>query len=202
MGRPNYLNQIKARIQSSHKGSIFVATDFADITDVAKVGVCLSRLATEGLICRVMRGVYNYPEYSKASNEYMNPSADKVAHAIARNFGRTIVPCGDTALYMLGLTAQVPTIWIYVSNGTYKEYSFDRTTIKFKRTTNRDISGMSYKTTLIIQALKALGKENIDAGILDKLNYKLSVKEKKQMLAEAKSATSWVYEYIKKLCIK
>ncbi|MDR1409275.1 MAG: DUF6088 family protein [Oscillospiraceae bacterium] len=194
MSRPNYLNEIKARIQASDKGSVFVATDFADITDVAKVGVCLSRLEAEGLIRRVMRGVYDYPEYNRLLDEYVAPSADKVAHAIARNFGWTIVPCGDTVLNILELSIQVPTIWLYVSDGTYKEYSFDNTTIKFKRTTNKDISGMSYKTALIIQALKALGKEHIDGGVLDKLSRKLSAKEKKQMTAEAKSATSWVYE--------
>ena len=117
-----------------------------------------------------------------------------------RNFGWTIVPCGDTALNLLGLSTQVPSQWVYVSDGAYKEYSFDNTVIKFKRTTNKEVSKLSYKTALTIQALKALGKDNVSEQIICRLKKALCEEDKEKMLTEAKSATSWVYEYIKAIC--
>ena len=124
MERSNYLNEIRQKIIESEKGTVFVASDFADISDNMKVGVCLSRLEKEKLLRRIMRGVYEKPEYNNFLQEYLEPAPDKVANAIARNYGWTIVPCGDTALNLLGLSTQVPAIWLYVSDGPYKEYSF------------------------------------------------------------------------------
>ena len=162
--------------------------------------MALLRLADEGLVKKILFGVYYKPEYNELLGETVAPSPNKVAHALARNFGWTIVPCGDTALNLLGLSTQVPSQWVYVSDGAYKEYSFDNTVIKFKRTTNKEISKLSYKTALTIQALKALGKDNVSEQIICRLKKALSEEDKEKMLTEAKSATSWVYEYIKVIC--
>ena len=200
MKRPNYLSQIRNIIAKSESGSVFVSTDFTDITDKKTVNMALLRLADEGLVKKILFGVYYKPEYNELLGETVAPSPNKVAHALARNFGWTIVPCGDTALNLLGQSTQVPSRWVYVSDGAYKEYSFDNTVIKFKRTTNKEISKLSYKTALTIQALKALGKGNVSEQIICRLKKALSEEEKKRMLTEAKSATSWVYEYIKVIC--
>ena len=200
MKRPDYLNQIRANIEKAENGSVFVSTDFTDITDKKTVNMGLIRLADEGLIKKILFGVYYKPEFSKLLGEAVAPSPNKVAHALARNFGWTIVTCGDTALNLLGLSTQVPSQWIYVSDGAYKEYTFDNTTIKFKRTTNKEISKVSYKTALTIQALKALGKENITGQVILRLKKILTDEEKEKMLAESKSATSWVLEFIKVIC--
>ena len=119
---------------------------------------------------------------------------------MARKFGWTIVPCGDTALNMLGLSTQVPAVWLYVSDGTYKEYTYGKTVIRFKRTTNKEISKISYKTALVIQAVKALGKENITDEIKNKIASTTTDEEKAKMFAEAKYATSWIYDVIKEIC--
>ena len=185
---------------NSPDGSVFTTVDFADVIENSRVGVILSRLEEDGVIRRVMRGIYDKPVYNDFLKEYIAPSPSLVAEALARNFGWTIVPCGDTALNILGLSTQVPAAWSYVSDGTYKEYTYDNTTIKFKRTTNKEISKLSYKTALIVQALKALGKDNIDDTIINKLKNDLTAEEKTTALLEAKAATSWIYEYIKQIC--
>ncbi|MBR6647690.1 MAG: hypothetical protein IKL09_09285 [Clostridia bacterium] len=193
-------NIIKTRIMNSPDGSVFSTVDFADVIENSRVGVILSRLEEDGVIRRVMRGIYDKPVYNDFLKEYIAPSPSLVAEALARNFGWTIVPCGDTTLNILGLSTQVPAAWSYVSDGTYKEYTYDNTTIKFKRTTNKEISKLSYKTALVVQALKALGKDNIDDTIINKLKNDLTDEEKATALLEAKAATSWIYEFIKQIC--
>lgn len=200
MSRPNYLGEIKNRILAEKIGAVFVAADFTDLTDKAIANVVLTRLESEGIIRRVLRGVYDKPEYNEFLKEYVAPIPDNIAHALARNYGWTIVPCGDTALNLLGLSTQVPATWVYVSDGTYKEYTYDKTTIQFKRTTNKEVSKLSYKTALTIQALKALGKDKIDDTVLARLRKLLTADEKQTMLLEAKTATSWIYEYIRQIC--
>lgn len=200
MERPAILSQIKNDIQRAEVGTVFVPIDFVLLTDKKTASVCLTRLETEKVVSKIMRGVYYKPEYNDFLGEYVAPEPDAVAHALARNYGWTIVPCGDTALNLLGLSTQIPAAWVYVSDGTYKEYTYEQTTIKFKRTTNKEISKLSYKTALVVQALKALGKDNVDDTVLTKLKNNLADSEKQALLTEAKAATSWIYEYIKLIC--
>ena len=200
MEKQTNLSIIRDRIRQSEYGMVYVAVDFVDICDKTKINAYLARLAEEGLIRRVMRGVYYKAEYNEMLGEYVTPAVDNVAQALARNFGWTIVPCGDAALNILGLSTQVPATYVYVSDGTYKEYTFHNITIQFKRTTNREVSKLSYKTALIIQALKALGKDRIDDSIITRLQSILAAEEKAIMLLEAKTATAWIYDYIKQIC--
>ena len=198
--RKTNLSILRNKVAEAEIGTVFVASDFVDISDKSSINTSLTRLEEEKLIRRVMRGVYYKAEYNDFLQEYVSPLPDKVAHALARNFGWTIVPCGDTALNLLGLSTQIPAAWVYVSDGTYKEYSYENTTIKFKRTTNKEISKLSNKTALVVQALKALGKENVTDTVMGKLRNNLTDKEKSNLLTESKAVTSWIYEYIKQIC--
>ena len=200
MPREKYLEAIKERISKEADGSVFVLSDFSDIAEASAVRKAITRIENDKTLIRIMRGVYYKPEYNALLGEAVAPSPDAVAHAIARNFGWTVVPCGDTALNLLGLSTQVPSQWVYVSDGAYKEYSFDNTVISFKKTANKEISNVSYKTALVIQALKAYGKENITNEILNRLQKALSNEEKQQMFIESKSVTAWIYEYIRAIC--
>ena len=194
------LSIIRDRINQSENGTVFVAVDFVDVSDKTNINAYLARLVDEGLVRRVMRGVYYKPQFSEFLNEVTVPSVDKVAHAIARNFGWTIVPSGEAALNYLGLSTQVPAIYVYVSDGAYKEYSYGNTTIEFKKTTNKEVSKLSYKTALVVQALKSLGKDNIDDIVISRLRTLLTDSEKETMLDEAKATTAWIYEFIKSIC--
>ena len=200
MPREKYLEAIKERISKAADGSVFVLSDFSDIAEASAVRKAITRIENDKTLIRIMRGVYYKPEHNALLGEVVAPSPDAVAHAIARNYGWTIVPCGDTALNLLGLSTQVPSQWVYVSDGAYKEYSFDNTVIQFKHTTNKEISKVSYKTALIIQALKAPGRDNITEQTIVRLKKLLTYDEKFKMLTEAKSATSWVYEMIRVIC--
>ena len=123
MKRTISISQIEDRIRNSPKGTIFVTSDFTDLASLDAANKALLRLEKAGLIRRIIFGVYEYPEYNEFLGEYVEPSPDMVAHTLARKFGWTIVPCGDTALNMLGISTQVPAVWLYVSDGTYKEYT-------------------------------------------------------------------------------
>ena len=163
--------------------------------------MCLSRLHENGTIEKVKRGVYMKPRYSMLLNRSVPPREDAVAKAIARNYGWTIVPCGDTALNMLGLSTQIPAVWLYVSDGPYKTYETDGIRFQFKHTDRKnELIGVSKTTALIIQALRALGKEQIDSQTISALSKKLNAAEKQQVLKESRYITAWIYEAIKEIC--
>jgi hypothetical protein len=200
MNQASPIEQIRERIKNSEHGSIYVPSDFTDLADYSTVKVGLSRLVESGMLRRVIRGIYEYPEYSDFLKEFVSTSAHKVALALARNYSWTIVPDGDTALNQLGLSTQVPAEWTYVSNGPYKKYSFNKTTIRFKRTASKDILKLSYKSALLVQAIKATGKERLDAAYMKNIARLMTVGEKSAILAEGQYMTAWIYDLVKKIC--
>jgi len=203
MNRPNYLRQVNDRINEAEPGAVFIPSDFFDIAEPVKVNMCLNRLTEGGDLNRVMHGVYAKPRFSKLLNASVPPRSDNIAKAIARNYGWTIVPCGDTALNLLGLSTQVPASVMYVSDGPYKEYSADGITLKFKRTNNKnEIVAVSYKTALMIQALKALGKDNVSDSVLLKLSKVLDYTDKQKALSESQRITAWVQKCVKRVCME
>lgn len=197
MEREMFLRDIEKRIETAPQGTVFVTSDFTDIASAQTANRALQRLENDGKIRRILRGVYEYPRYSSFLNEPIAASPDKVAEAIARNHGWRIVPSGDTALNMLGLSTQVPGTWSYMSDGPYKKYRFGNITMNFKRTAHKELTGMSDKTALIIQALKALGKDNVTDDRIFRIASLLTGKEKRDMLREARHTTAWIYEMIK-----
>lgn len=100
----------------------------------------------------------------------------------------------------LGLSTQVPAKWSYISDGPYNHFEFGSVELEYKHRNNKDISGLSYKTVLVIQAIRALGKDNIDDTAISSISGCLSDEEKVCLQKEAQQATAWVYKYIKAIC--
>lgn len=201
MKRPDYLKQIRERINQAETGAVFIPSDFADIAETAKVNMCLKRLKESGELTNLKRGVYMKPRHSTLLDQPVPARSDDVAKAMTRNFGWTIIPCGDTALNLLGLSTQVPAVWSYVSDGPYRNYTVDGIKLQFKHTDRKsEIIGLSEKTALVIQALRAIGKENITPKDIKKLSGKLDEAEKSRLLLEGQRAAAWIYEAIKRIC--
>lgn len=195
-----YAKLIRKRIEEAKDGTIFINSDFADIAEAETIRRTLNRLVSKQEIRRLLNGIYEKPKYSTFLQEYVTPDPNEVAQALARNYHWSIAPCGNTALNLLGLSTQVTAVWSYISDGPYRAYDMNLTRIEFKHRTNKEITGLSYITALVIQAFKALGKDNVDETVVDILSAKLSNEDKAAMLREATESTDWIYETIKKIC--
>jgi hypothetical protein len=200
MSEEAYSEQILKRIQKSGKGSVFSPADFADIAGAITVRKILARLVTNGTIRRLMRGVYDYPSYSTLLDDFASPDPEAIAQALARSFGWTIRPTGNTALNALGLSTQIPARWEYLSDGPYRTYEWLGMKMEFKHRTSRELTVLSFRSALVVQALKSLGKGAVNGKIRSTIARNLTAKEKKALLKEARIASDWIYEEIKLLC--
>ncbi len=195
----SYAKQIQKRIADAEDGAIFIGSDFADIAGKDTVRRSLNRIAQQGVIRRVIKGVYEKPKFSKLLQENVTTDPNAVAHAIARSYSWTIIPCGNTALNILGISTQVPASWCFYSDGPYKTYAWENVTIKFKRRVNKEITNLSSITALVIHALKTLGEENVTDETIAIISSKLSKKDKMTLLQEGKNSTSWVFDIIRQI---
>lgn len=195
------IQEIRIRINDMDDGDIMMTSDFADLSSITTIRKCLGRCADDGIIRRVFDGVYEKPKFSKLLKEYLPTDPEKVAYALARKYHWTIAPCGDIALNKLGLTTQVPSVWSYVSDGPYRDFGWDNIQLKFKHKANREISQLSKQTLLVVEAIRALGKERITPDIVVQLQNKLPDTDKEIILDEATNCSEWIYEAIRKVCI-
>ena len=149
--------QIVGLIYDKGRGWAFSRKDFTHFSDAGNIDRTLSRMAEKGVVRRVMRGLYDYPVYSSLLKKSLNPDANQVAHALARKFGWHIQISGNAALNLVGLSTQVPTQYLYLSDGPSKAYQLGNTVIQFKKTRFTQL-GLKYPhNEILIQAVQALG---------------------------------------------
>lgn len=180
------------RIEAMPPDSAFTTTDFADVSDSTNARQALKALADSGRLVRASRGVYYKPRYSQLLQQTVPPDVDEVANAIARARGWTIAPSGDTALNRIGLDTQVPASYTYISSGPYVSLRVGQHVVRFKHSASRNLTGMSPTTLLVVQALKALGKNRVGTDEAEHISRMLSEEDKRDLLEETTRATDWI----------
>lgn len=190
---------IAKRIDEMGAGVAFTAADFLDVASARNAGNVLGRMYAKGKIAKAVRGVYYVPERSKLLGGEVPVSVDEVVRTIARANKWVVAPAGDAALNALGLDTQVPARFVYVSSGPYKSYRYGPYEIELKHRANRDLLNCSRTTCVIVQALKALGRDGVDEAVIGMLARNLSGSQVDLFLEESAGLTSWVTEVAKKL---
>lgn len=200
MEKYNTQKKIEQKIRNKPKGTVFVISDFAGLGTNDAIRKSLSRLVKEGKLKRELRGIYKKPNFNEFINEEISSSPKEIANAYARAYGWEIVPSGNTALNELGLSTQVPNVNTFISDGPSKTIELDyNTIIKFKKITNREISNVDYKSALLVEALKAIKKENINDEILKKIKNIYSEEELRKVKKDTERVRQWIREEIVKL---
>ena len=182
-----------------NKYEAFSIKDVISLSSYDNLRKNLERMTKEGSIRRIIRGIYDIPKYNNIFNMYNVPSINGVANALARNFNWNIYPSGNAALNILGLSTQIPSKYIYISSGPYRKYECENIIIEFKHASQNETNSFSYNTNLIIQALKELGKDNVNDEVLSMISKKYSSIELNNIIEEAQNTTIWIYYKIKRM---
>jgi hypothetical protein len=200
MERTQVKDIIEQRIASYPNGYLFVSSNFRDCGNYEAVKRALARLAEEKKIIRIMRGIYKKPNFSEFLQEEVEASPIDVAKIYGTAYGWSIVPYGDTALNLLGLSTQVPSVYTFISDGPYRKVALDNgILLEFRHRANREISGLSYKSALIIEALRAIGKEGVSEEIRHTIRHKSTEEELKRLKEESTYSRNWIIDEIKKI---
>ena len=190
--------RILERVNKEKLGA-FTSSDFSDIDNYKMISKTLETLDDKGVIKRARRGIYYIPKYNELLGIEEAPNIDDIAKAIARQYNLIIIPSGNYALNMIGLSTQVPIKYIYITNGPYNEYEVGNNTIYFKHSTSREINNLPYKILICIQALKTIGKNNIDENVIKKIKSFLDDSDINNLKTKNYKITSWIHDILKSL---
>jgi len=187
-------------ISGHGRGWAFSSSDLLKKFSRQQADNILSDFVQQGRIRRVCRGIYDYPKYSELLEKELSPDIDQVARAFARKFNWTIEVSGDSALNILGLSTQVEAKYIYLSNGDKRSYKIMNVTLEFKKSSLKNIGFKHKESSLIVQALKTLGKDRIDDIVISTIRNKIDSNKYEKILNDTKTSTVWIYETIKEIC--
>ena len=189
-------DKILQRINEKNYGA-FTTSDFIDIDNYKVISKTLERLDDEKVISRIRRGIYYLTKYNDILGIEEMPDINEIAKAIARQFNIIIIPSSNYALNIIGISTQVPSKYIYITNGSYNEYKIGNNTIYFKHSTSREITNLPYKILVAIQALKTIGKDRINSFVKEKISCFLSIEDKEYIKKNNLRITSWIYDELK-----
>ena len=191
--------QIIDRIDKAAAQTIFFTEDFRELGKPEAVKVALHRIVKRNILHRLSRGIYAKPEYSKLLEMEVNPGAEAVAKAIAKRDRAKIIPTGVYALNALGLSTQVPMNFVYLTDGEPRKIKVGKATIKFKRTTPRNLSYKSELCMLVVQALKEIGNGKVTGEEEKKLKGFLRNVDYNELKHDIALAPQWIAEIMAKV---
>jgi hypothetical protein len=91
-------------------------------------------------------------------------------------------------------------MFIYLSDGPNRKYTILTYTLEFKKTALKEIGFKQRESGLIVQALKALGKEYITESVIEKIRKQVAPDMYGKIRKETTTVTGWVYDAIKLIC--
>jgi hypothetical protein len=189
--------QIEKSITTKRKGTLFLPDDFLSYGSSEAIRKALGRLEDKKIIIRVSQGIYVQPKISKLIGP-LTPSAEEVAEAIAKRDKIRTIPTGSYALNALGLSSQVPMKIVLLTDGSPREIKVGKRSIKFKRTTPKNLMAKGKISRLVIQALKEIGIGKIRMEEEHKILELLKKENVKDLKHDIALAPVWIQKLMKK----
>ena len=187
--------QVLDKIKRSPRGTLFFVESFAKIAYSKSANKALERLAKSGELERVAQGIYVRPVIDEYIGKVL-PSIEKIAVAIAKRDRATIVPTGSYAMYKLGLTTQVPLNIVFYSDTSARKIKIGKQTITFKKASSKNLAFVGEISTLAIQALRTIGKDQATAEEIKQIKKILKNENPKPVQHDLQLAPVWIRKLI------
>ena len=190
------IKKIEAKLKSTNKGRVFFISDFVSLGSEVSVRQALQRLVKKGTIIRLTKGIYYYPKKDELLGTIM-PSAEQIAKAIAKRDKARIIPTGSYALYKLGLSNQIPMNVVYLTDGSPRKIQVGKQKITFRKTNPKNLAVKHQLSSLIIQGLKELGKDEISDNDIKQLEEIIKKSDEyEQIRQNVALAPIWIQKII------
>ncbi len=184
-------DKVIAKIKKAKRGSLFFTEDFLSFGSAKTVAKALERMVEKEEVFRVARGIYARLEKDPILG-LLKPSTEAIAQAIAKRDKARIVPTGILALNALGLSTQVPMNVVYLTDGAKRKIDLGKRKILFKNTAPKNLSAIGKISSLVIQALKEIGKDNCTENEIQIILKQLTKEEPYRLEHDIRLAPEWI----------
>lgn len=188
-------NKILTYVKRKPKGEILFAEDFIAFADTKRINKALERLHNQEHLMRVATGIYTRPKEDPIVGK-VKPTVEEVAKAIAKRDKARIVPTGAQALYQLGLSNQVPINVVYYTDASDRSIRIGKRKITFKKGAARNVAYKGKISTLAIQALKTIGKDELKPTELQLIQQRIKEENSSLLQHDLRLAPAWIRQIL------
>jgi predicted transcriptional regulator of viral defense system len=192
------MNAIRKKIWAKHRGWVFSAKEFASLGPRTAVDQALFRLQRSGEIRRIARGVYEYPKVHPRIG-VLSPSPESVAMAVAAKTNSRVMISGATAANLLGLSTQVPSQNLFLTDGRSRSLRIGNQLVVLKHVAPSKMIGAGTEAGVVIQAVRFLGHNGIEEIPVETLSKKIPVSVKTEIKRLAPGAPAWLQPTLARL---
>lgn len=189
--------KIQKEILSKIEGTLLFPEDFNHIGSSEAVRLALHRLCKNDFIIRITQGIYVRPKRSTLIGRIL-PTAEEVAYGIAQRDRMKIVPTGVYALHALGISQQIPLKLTFLTDGAPREIKIGKQIIKLKPTTPKNLKALGRISSLVIQALRSIGKEKVTKNEELKILKLLRKESEENLRHDINLAPVWIQKIMSK----
>ena len=186
------------QIMRKKAGTILMRQDFPDYHEEF-VGATLSELVATGVLLRLSQGIYYKPIITELGVSL--PFAQEVVAAICKRDRIQYLPAGASAANQLGLSEQVPTKHVYLTNGTARMLTIGKQTIQLKRVSPSHFAFKNETLSVLRQAMKWIGQSNLTETQLQRIEQIVISIDSKVLLHDLMLFPVWARTIIKN-CVK
>ncbi|MDL2263896.1 DUF6088 family protein [Synergistaceae bacterium OttesenSCG-928-I11] len=190
--------KIKERLETIPLGKPFTSRSLTFLGTRSAVDKALSRMAAQGEIMRLARGVYAKPKPGKFVAS-IKPSPDEIARAVAETEDYNVRLHGAKALQLLGLSTQEPMQPVFITDEPTRNIRYGKLNIRLKHVSPSKISAnLQGKAALALSALLYLGKDDVTQDTIRTIRQKLSDQEYLDLLDARQHMPSWLSDLLYK----
>ncbi|MCM2450306.1 DUF6088 family protein [Agrobacterium vitis] len=178
------------RARAGGRGGVFTPSDFLDVAARSTVDQALSRLAKNGKLRRLARGLYDFPKVHPQLGP-LSPTPDDVAQALARETGSQVQIAGARAANALGLSTQVPAQSTYLTDGPSRRVVLGKRVVDLRHASPKHLIAPGSAAGTVVQALRHVGAIRA-ADVAQIASRRLSASDKKTLASNAVQAPAWM----------
>jgi len=194
------VNKIETEIKHRRRGKIYFAEDFTSFGTSEAIKKTLLRFEKSGMLIRLAHGIYLYPSIDKKLGlGILYPSVETIAKEIARRDKARIVPTGLYALNVLGLSTQIPTNIVFLTDGAPRKIKVYNQSITFKHVVPKNLAYKSEALMLAVSALKEIGEHFVSDNDMNILRKALSHETKENISGDLSLAPAWIQKLIRQI---
>jgi hypothetical protein len=160
--------------------------------------VSLRRLKAVGTIRQLARGLYDYPVNDPVLGT-VAPSADAIARALVARDAIRIQSSGAYAANVLGLSNQVPSPIVFLTDGPARKVKIGKREIILQHTTPRNMATAGRISGTLIQALRHLSKDRVDDNVTTIRRRHLATANPTAIRKDLLHPPAWIADLLRRL---
>ena len=193
--------KIVQSIRANRSTSVFTPGNFAELGSPTALRKALSRLVKAGKLRRVRQGLYDLPRQHPIIGQ-TPPDVEGTVRALMHGSHAQWQFSGAYAANALGLTEQVPSKIVILTDGVPRKVQLGKLTLVFRRAAPRNLLGAGRPAGMVIQALRYLKTRADSPETIERLRSVLHRPTKTELATLTPKLPAWMQPIVQQITKK